>query len=161
MKYNADIEFQSLQKQKAFTSVLLADQLNYVKQRSSFYRERFSSCFDKTAPESAFDLLHQLPLTTRQDLEQHNDAFRCRRMSDIAEIVCTSGTTGHPINVYLTDYDLEKLATDEEYAFRSAGITEEDVVQLCVTMDSLFMAGMAYYLGLKRTGCTILRQWAS
>jgi phenylacetate-CoA ligase len=38
-----------------------------------------------------------------------------------------------------------------------AGITEKDVVALAVTLDRCFMAGMAYYMGLRRLGAAVLR----
>jgi phenylacetate-CoA ligase len=72
--------------------------------------------------------------------------------------MATSGTTGAPIHLYLTAHDLERLAVCEAYTFAAAGFTGRDIVQLCVTMDNLFMAGLAYYLGLQRLGCAVLRQ---
>ncbi len=73
------------------------------------------------------------------------------------EIVTTSGSTGHPIAVYLTGNDLERLAQNEFQSLNRTGISKKDVVQISCTMDRMFMAGMAYYLGLQKIGATTIR----
>ena len=111
--------------------------------------------------DDLFAALRELPPTARAgQLERANKAFRCVPATAV-EVVSTSGADGKPLLLYLTDTDLEKLATVEARTFAAAELGPGDVVQLCVTMDSLFMAGLAYYMGLRRRGCTVLRQGAA
>lgn len=128
-------------------------------QGSRFYREHLAGV--RNPPEEAGEVwawLSTLPLTTRRHLELRGDEFRCCPAGAVREIVCTSGTTGGPIRIWLTEGDLDRLAETEARTFHAAGLAAGDVVQLCVTMDSLFMAGLAYYLGLRRAGCAVIRQ---
>jgi phenylacetate-CoA ligase len=57
----------------------------------------------------------------------------------------------------MTNKDLDRLAYNEEISFGCANITDKDIVQLMVTLDRRFMAGMAYFLGLKNIGAGMIR----
>jgi len=156
--YDDQLEFRPRAEQQAFTRARLLEQARYTVERSPFYRRRLAGRPPPAAPADLARWLRDIALTTRADLERENDAFRACPPAELREIVATSGTSGAPINLYLTRGDLEKLAICEAYAFRAAGFAPGDTVQLAVTMDTLFMAGLAYYLGLQRIGCAVLRQ---
>src|SRR5690606_39897525 len=68
-----------------------------------------------------------------------------------------SGTLGEPVSFFLNDNDLERLAYNEMLSFRCAGVQKGDLVQLMTTIDRRFMAGMAYFLGLRKLGAGIVR----
>ena len=72
-------------------------------------------------------------------------------------MVTTSGTTGKPLLFPLTASDITHLGINEERSFRCAGLTERDRVIVGVTMDRCFMAGLAYYEGLRRIGAMSVR----
>jgi phenylacetate-CoA ligase len=57
----------------------------------------------------------------------------------------------------LTKKDIARLALNEQYTFEQAGVTENDVVQLMLTLDKQFMAGLAYLQGLQNIGCAVVR----
>src|SRR5690606_37029443 len=46
---------------------------------------------------------------------------------------------------------------NEMLSFECAGVKEGDLVQLMTTIDRRFMAGMAYFLGLRKLGAGIIR----
>jgi phenylacetate-CoA ligase len=71
--------------------------------------------------------------------------------------VTTSGSTGQPVVVMLTERDLRRLGLNEYHSFRCAGLARSDTVLLAVTLDRCFIAGLAYFLGLRRLGCTVVR----
>jgi phenylacetate-CoA ligase len=56
-----------------------------------------------------------------------------------------------------TDYDLNRLAYNEEKSFAGCGITANDIVLLTCTMDRCFVAGLAYFLGIRSLGATAIR----
>src|SRR5690606_39718880 len=56
-----------------------------------------------------------------------------------------------------TDVDLERLAYNEAISFACCGIGKEDVLQLMTTIDRRFMAGLAYFLGVRKLGASIIR----
>ena len=75
----------------------------------------------------------------------------------IIEYSSTSGTLGSPVTIALTENDLDRLAYNEYSSFTCADGTSSDVYQLMLTLDRQFMAGMAYYSGIRKMGAGIIR----
>ena len=75
----------------------------------------------------------------------------------IIEYSSTSGTLGAPVTIALTENDLDRLTYNEYSSFKSAGGSSDDIYQLMLTMDRQFMAGMAYYSGIRKMGAGIIR----
>ena len=98
-----------------------------------------------------------LPVTTKEDLQKYNDDFICVPGNKIIDFATTSGTLGEPVTFGLTDADLERLAYNEAISFDCAGIKEGDIVQLMTTIDRRFMAGLAYFLGLRKMKVGVIR----
>jgi phenylacetate-CoA ligase len=57
----------------------------------------------------------------------------------------------------MTDADLERLAYNEKISFECAGAKKGDIFQLMTTIDKRFMAGLAYFLGIRKLGASIIR----
>ena len=51
----------------------------------------------------------------------------------------------------------QRLTCNEYSSFVSAGGTVNDIYQLMLTLDRQFMAGMAYYSGIRKLGAGIIR----
>ncbi len=49
--------------------------------------------------------LQQIPVTTKTDLQLHNDDFICVDKEEIIDYVTTSGTLGDPVTFVLTSED--------------------------------------------------------
>ena len=98
-----------------------------------------------------------MPVTTKEDLQKHNDDFLCVPANKIIDYATTSGTLGDPVTFGLTDGDLDRLAYNEAISFDCAGIKEGDIVQLMTTIDRRFMAGLAYFLGLRKMQVGVIR----
>jgi len=126
----------------------------YVAAKSSFYRDNLKV---KSSQIKSLDDICKLPITTKEDLQKHNSRFFCVGQKNIAEIVSTTGTTGEFVFIALTKSDLQRLALNEEYSFSCAGATKQDTFHIAVTLDNLFMAGMAYYSGIIKLGATAYR----
>jgi len=75
----------------------------------------------------------------------------------VIEYTSTSGTLGSPVTIALTENDLNRLAYNEYNSFACADGSKEDTYQLMLTLDRQFMAGIAYYLGLRKLGAGIIR----
>jgi len=136
---------------------LLLETLAYVSERSPYYMERLGSIVDI----SGVDDIGLIPLTRRDELQDANWDLLCVGRKDIAEVVATTGTTGKPLFIALTAGDIERLAENERRWFSTMGLGPESMVQVAVTMDNLFVAGMAYYKGLEALGAGIIRSGAS
>jgi len=135
----------------------LKELMAYVGQNSAYYRRVFKNFKIRSSDITSLEDLAKLPVTTKEDLQQYNDDFFCVPKSKIIDFVTTSGTLGEPVTVGLTDQDLDRLAYNEAISFACAGVKEEDILQLTTTIDRRFMAGLAYFLGVRKLGAGIIR----
>lgn len=104
---------------------------------------------------------NDLPTLDKKSLSERNLDFLCVPRERVVEIVTTSGTTGQPLLWMLTEADVKRLAANERISFDCAGLCAADTVLVAVAMDRCFMAGLAYWLGLREIGCGIVRTGAS
>lgn len=152
-----DIEFQKPEEIKHFQEEKLQQQLVYLENNSKYYRRLFqTNNIDITSIKTIEDL-QSIPFTEKADLQRYNDDFLCCPKSKIIDFVTTSGTLGDPVTFGCSEADLQRLALNEAKSFACAGITENSVVQIMTTLDKRFMAGMAYFLGLRKLGTGIIR----
>ncbi|WP_396151051.1 phenylacetate--CoA ligase family protein [Flavobacterium sp.] len=151
------IEKASIKEIYAFQSEKLKELLAYLNQNSPFYKRLFSHHSIDINSIKTLEDLQQIPVTTKTHLQEFNDDFFCVTRDKIIDYVTTSGTLGSPVTIGLTDNDLERLAYNEAISFQCAGIQKGDVVQLMTTMDRRFMAGLAYFLGLRKLGAGVIR----
>lgn len=133
---------------------LWAETFRHAAEHSPFYRELFRDA--KTVPP-----LSSVPTLSKQTLSERNLDFLCIPRERVVEIVTTSGTTGHPLLWMLSESDVRRLAGNEQISFRCAGLTSSDTVLVAVAMDRCFMAGLAYWMGLREIGCSIVRTGAA
>lgn len=157
MTYSPDAAFQSAEQIKAMQEIKLQETVAYLNEHSPFYKELFSKArFNAKGIRTIEDLV-AIPTTVKEDLQQRNDDFLCVPRNKIIEYSSTSGTLGSPVIVSLTENDLDRLAYNEYASFISAGGTASDVYQLMLTLDRQFMAGMAYYSGIRKMGAGVIR----
>jgi phenylacetate-CoA ligase len=157
MIYSPEAAFQSAEQIKAMQEKKLQETLAYLNKNSPFYKEFFSKArFDIKGVKTIEDLA-VIPATVKEDLQQRNDDFLCVSKDKIVEYSSTSGTLGSPVTIALTENDLERLAWNEYSSFVSTDGSVNDIYQLMLTMDRQFMAGMAYYSGLRKLGAGVIR----
>lgn len=142
---------------KHFQETKLKETLHYVSQHSPYYKGVFAKHDINISAINTIEDLQTIPTTSKDQLQQFNDDFLCVPKDKIIDYVTTSGTLGSPVTFALTDNDLERLAYNEAISFACAGVTEDDVLQLTTTIDRRFMAGLAYFLGVRKLGAGIIR----
>lgn len=152
-----EIETKSLDEIKQFQEQKLVDLLSYVNTHSKFYQSRFKENNIDISNIKTINDLQKIPVTSKDDLYNHNQDFICVSPEKIIDYVTTSGTLGDPLTFVLTDKDLERLAYNEHISLACAGGSKNDLYQLMTTIDRRFMAGMAYFLGLKQMGAGVVR----
>lgn len=135
----------------------LKELLAYLAINSPFYQDLFKRHGVNISKVNSLNDLASLPITTKEDLQERNADFLCVPAEQVIEYTSTSGTLGGPVSIALTDKDLDRLAQNEYNSFLSAETTASDTYQLMLTLDRQFMAGMAYYLGLRKLGAGIIR----
>ncbi|WP_053970658.1 phenylacetate--CoA ligase family protein [Mangrovimonas sp. ST2L15] len=152
-----EIEKASVQNIKAFQEAKLQELLPYLKEHSTYYQRLFAGQNIDIEQIKTLEDLAKIPVTSKDDLQKYNDDFLCVPKNKIIDYVTTSGTLGDPVTFALTDKDLDRLAYNEAISFACAGVTGEDVLQLMTTIDRRFMAGLAYFLGVRKLGGGIIR----
>src|SRR5690554_296138 len=151
------IEKASRDEIKTFQETKLKETLQYLKENSPYYKRFFDENKIQISEINTLEDLREIPVTTKDHLQQFNDDFLCVQKSQIIDYVTTSGTLGDPVTFALTNNDLDRLAYNEAISFACCGVQKEDVLQLMTTMDRRFMAGLAYFLGARKLGAGIVR----
>lgn len=156
MKDLPSIEQESAESIRKFQNDELQKLLRYLMTSSAFYRRKFQK---EGLDVSSIDLdnLIKISPTSKDDLQQYNWDFLCVPKNRVAEYTSTSGTMGKPVTIAMTQNDLDRLAYNECLSFKCAGGTSDDVYQLMLTLDRQFMAGIAYYHGIRKLGASVVR----
>ena len=152
-----DIEFESVERIRAYQEELLRSQIEYLASHSPYYQRVFREYNISPQDIRTIEDLQHLPFTEKKDLQLHNDDFLCVPKCDIIDYITTSGTLGEPVLFGCTEHDLQRLAYNEEKSFSCAGLKKGDILQLMTTLDKRFMAGLAYWLGIRKMGASIIR----
>ena len=147
----------SKEKDEIIQQEKLLELLQYIGTHSPFYQKLFTKHQAIINDIKTLADLASLPVTTKEDLQQQNNDFLCVDKGKIIEYTSTSGTLGSPVTIALTESDLIRLTTNEYNSFKCAGGSADDTYQLMLTLDRQFMAGIAYYEGLRKLGAGIIR----
>lgn len=152
-----EIESQSEFEIERFQEQELRKQLLYLNEKSPYYSALFAENEIDILDIKTIQDLAKIPVTTKDDLQKHNDQFLCVDRTKIADYVTTSGTSGDPVMIGLTDSDLDRLAYNEALSYQCAGLSESSIIQMTTTIDRRFMAGLAYFLGARKAGIGVVR----
>ncbi len=153
----SQLDFSDRQVIQKYQNEQLCQLLEYLQANSGFYRNLFQVNdirIDKI--QSVADLKY-IPTTTKRDIQLYNWDFLCVNKAKIVEYTSTSGTLGAPVIIPLTKRDLNRLAYNEALSYSKMQITEHNVIQLALTLDKQFMAGMAYYQGSHLFDAAVVR----
>lgn len=131
--------------------------ISYLSNKSPFYQQWFQT--QKVLPLQILEVAHlsQLATVSKKDFAENNFDFLCCERQQIADYCTTSGTTGAPVTIALTPNDLLRLAHNEAHTFQLAQLSNSDICMLMLTLDRQFMAGIAYYEGLRLLGIPAVR----
>ena len=149
-----NLEFSKPDEIKDIQNSLLKNHLDYISRNSPYYRRILS---DFNINSITLENFSSLPFTDKSAFEKHNDELLAVPMTKIVDIVLSSGTTGKPTRIMYTENDLQRLAYNEAVSFAGCGITSDDIVLLTCTIDRCFIAGLAYFLGVRNLGATAVR----
>jgi phenylacetate-CoA ligase len=144
---------------------LLADQLRYVATGSDLYRAKWGSATAQAAREldgdAALSLLEGLPLTEKDELREaqarrppYGDHLVCEPEA-VSRIHRTSGTTGRPLVIALTEHDTRVTQAHGARAMRCAGLGPADVVVHCLSY-CMWSGGLTDHLCLEGTGASVV-----
>lgn len=151
------IEKSSIQDIKKFQEEKLQELLQYLEANSPFYQKLFKENNIQISDIQTLEDLRKIPTTSKNDIQQNNEDFFCVPQNQIVDYSTTSGTLGDPVTFGLSENDMERIAYNEAVSLSCAGIQKGDVVQMITTIDKRFIAGLAYLLGLRTMGASVIR----
>ena len=157
MSFYPQLAFESRALQNTYQSEALKKLLEYLLGHSPFYKRLFADHHINIHNIKSIDDMRFLPTTSKSNMQEHNRDFICVPDHEIKEYTATSGTMGKPVTIALTEQDLLRLAYNEHQSFLCADGKPGDMYQLMLTLDRQFMAGMAYYLGIRQLGAALIR----
>ncbi|MCH4895681.1 phenylacetate--CoA ligase family protein [Marinilabiliaceae bacterium JC040] len=152
-----EIEFDTKENIKLYQEKELRKALKYLINNSAFYQKMFRNNNINLSEINTIEDLQKIPFTEKKDLQLYNDDFLCVPKNKIIDYITTSGTLGDPVTFAMTDKDLDRLAYNEKISFLCTGTNSDNIVQLMTTLDKRFMAGLAYFLGLRELGAGVIR----
>lgn len=155
--YSPTIEFEPPEIIRRFQEERMREALAYLQAFSPYYRRMFEKEKIDVGKIRTLEDLRCLPLTGKKELQLYNAEFRCVGREKIVDFITTSGTLSDPVTFAMTDRDLDRLAYNEAISFAATGAKPGDVFQLMTTIDKRFMAGLAYFLGIRKLGAGIIR----
>jgi phenylacetate-CoA ligase len=134
----------SWDEQHALDDSAFRAQLAYLIERSSFYREKLVG----VEIGGGLGEIARLPLTEKRELkatctpENPIGAHLCVSMSEVVRVYSTSGTTGSPSYIPLTEGDLANWVTGSARSYAASGIARGDRV-ITTYNAGPFVAGAA------------------
>jgi phenylacetate-CoA ligase len=129
--------------QRALDDAAFREQVSYLLDRSPFYQAKLA----RLEP-GGLDEIARLPLTEKQELkatctdENPFGAHLCVPRAEIARIYSTSGTTGSPTYIPLTEGDVGNWVTGSARSYAASGLEPGEVV-LTTYNAGPFVAGAA------------------
>ncbi len=140
---------------------LLQQQLDYLLERSPFYREKFAAAgVDARTVRSVADL-SRLPFTEKSELRSSQIAapplgdHAAVPLRDVVRVHASSGTTGRPSYVGVTARDADAWAEVAARVYECQGITQDDVVVHGLALG-FFVGGLPLAEGVQRLGATFV-----
>ncbi len=154
--WNREIETMDRQRLTELQVTRLRDTLDQAL-HTPFYRRRL----EKSGIRSGQDLgrleeLRALPFTTKDDLRKSFPfGLLAVDFSEVVRLHSSSGTTGVPTVIYLTQDDLDRWTDLVARCVVATGCTSKDVFQNMMTYG-LFTGGLGLHYGAERVGMTVI-----
>jgi phenylacetate-CoA ligase len=151
-----DLAFSNPEEIKRVQQERLKEHLLYCSNHSPYYQKIIKEQHIQVEA-IALENLADFPLTDKSQIEQYNNDFIAVPEEKVTDIVVSSGTTGVQTRMMYSNFDLRRLAYNEEMSLGGCGIEPCDRVLLTCTLDRLFIAGLAYFLGIRNLGAAAIR----
>lgn len=136
----------------------LQQQMAYLAKNSPFYQQKFAQAGVEFADIKTLEDLATLPFTVKQDLRDSLQAeppfglHRAAELTDIVQMQASSGTTGNPAYVALTESDVEMWIKLSARGFFACGVKPGDFVLHGFSMSKGFVGGIPCLQALQYMG---------
>jgi len=161
--WNSNLEV--LSREELFAKIeepLLRSQVRYVLKKSKFYKEKYKKVgLSLSELSSSSFILSNLPFTEKSEImrdQEENPPFGnilAVSKNKIRRVHRTSGSSGRPLFVYLTQNDIGYILEAGARSYWCSGVRPDDVVIHCLNY-CLWMGGLTDHMCLEQTGATVI-----
>lgn len=156
MIWNQEIECMEFRKLEKLQLDRLRKLVAYLRERSSFYREKFAGVGISDGTIKNLSDLKKFPFTRKTDLrDNYPFGLFCVDLKEVREIHASSGTTGNPTVVAYTKNDIGIWSEVMARCLAIAGATSEDIVQNAYGYG-LFTGGLGVHYGALELGAAVV-----
>lgn len=130
--------------------------LERVYEHNKLYRDKMRKLNITPDDIKSEEDIQKLPITEKKDFFiDYPYGYYATSQADIKVYHASSGTTGKPLIVGLTENDMKYRSETIVKDLKMAGIQKGDVVQICLGLG-MFTGGLSFYEGLRSMGCKII-----
>jgi phenylacetate-CoA ligase len=136
-KYWSVAELMPKREMKRLQLGRLREQINYVWEKSAFYRNKWSAAGFHPSEFNTFDDLRRIPILEKDEIRKSQEddppygMMRIPGRGPISRIAMTSGTTGNPVVIPFTEEDYFGVFCEAAARYLwAAGVNENDVVHV-------------------------------
>ena len=125
--------------------------------KTDYYRDKLPSCGISSGGDiKSLSDLRKLPFTTKNDLrESYPYGMLAVDKSEVVRMHASSGTTGTPTVIYLTQEDLDRSTDITVRSIVATGGSPDDVFQNMMTYG-LFTGGIVLHYGAEKLGMMVI-----
>ena len=159
--FDREVETRDLREQFRIDAEMYAKQIDYLLAHSEFYRRKLSEAgFRDRRSIGTLEQIAALPFTEKDEIRKTQaeqppfGAHLACAPGALVRIYSTSGTTGVPCYLGLTQADLDMYATNVARGYTAAGFTRGQRIAVGFNAGP-FVAGAVYY-GFDRIGCAVI-----
>lgn len=161
MIFEPEIETRPVEDQYAIDAKRYPEQISYLLENSSFYQEKLgASGFHSASDIGSLEEIAKLPFTEKDEIratQANTPPFGAHLTVDesaLRRVFSTSGTTGVPCYLGLTERDLDMYATNVARGYTAAGFQRGQKIVVGFNAGP-FVAGAVYY-GFDKIGCNVI-----
>jgi len=161
-KYFAqDVETMSADATHTMQISKLQTQLGYLEERSLFHQDIFRAVGMEIGDIKSLDDLAKLPFTEKSDLRKSQEIcpplgrHAAADMADVVRVHASSGTTGTPSFVGITQFDKQRWIDCIARSFWAQGLRPEDVFAMGMSIG-FFVGGLPVSNVVEEIGATLL-----
>jgi phenylacetate-CoA ligase len=150
--YNAKMETLSRKNIEELQIKKLKETVKLIYENVPFYKARLDSKGIKPRDIKTLNDITKLPFTTKDDLRNNMPfGFMATPLDSCIELHASSGTTGVPITVCYTHYDIEIWGEVMARCLSMAGLTHRDIFQNPIPYGT-FTGAFGYHYGAQKIG---------
>lgn len=130
--------------------------LNRLYSEVRYYRNLLDTMELPPTELRSLSQLGRFPFTRKETLrENYPYGLFAVPLREIVRIQASSGTTGQPVVTGYTRNDIKHWTELVARTFCAAGVTKDDVVQICLDYG-LFSGGLGFHYGAEEIGATVI-----